>query len=95
MAEVTYVLSDDNTLVAFVVLTFVRERRYRAVRVSSATFRAHLQDCARAVLTSTIDSSREVGEGKKPERVAALQLPACTLASDSATQAVTCRCGCR
>ena len=71
LAEVTYVLSDDNTLVAFVVLTFVRERRYLAVRVSSATFRAHLQDCARAVLTSTIDSSREVGEGKKPERVAA------------------------
>jgi hypothetical protein len=71
LAEVTYVLSDDNTLVAFVVLTFVRERRYLAVRVSSATFRAHLQDCARAVLTSTIDSSREVGEGKKPDRVAA------------------------
>jgi hypothetical protein len=71
LAEVTYVLSDDNTLVAFVVLTFVRERRHLAVRVSSATFRAHLQDCARAVLTSTIDSSREAGEGKKPERVAA------------------------
>lgn len=69
--EVVYVLADDNSGAEFVVLIFrIDERRLRrvAVRVSPSTFRAKLSESATwgAVLFSTIDSNRQVGQGKKP-----------------------------
>ena len=85
--EVVYVLADDNSGAEFVVLIFrIDERRLRrvAVRVSPSTFRAKLsQSAARgAVLFSTIDSNRQVGQGKKP--VLDAGLPRLALGFDSA-----------
>ena len=68
LEEVVYVLADDNTAPAFVVLIFHIEARRAAVRVTPSTFSANLGQSRAwgAVLFSTIDSNRPVGRGKKP-----------------------------
>lgn len=66
--EVVYVLADDNTGPEFVVLIFRIDTRRVAVRVSPSTFRGKLSQSPAwgAVLFSTIDSNRQVGQAKKP-----------------------------